>query len=176
MNFTNFKAYNGQMLEVKDMAIKYYKYFDKFKKNRNNSILLCGNSGSGKTHLSMAIANNLIKKKISVIYMPYRDVITVIKQNMLNGDVYSKQVNKYKKAEVLLIDDLFKGQISKSDLNIVFEIINYRYMNNLPMIISTELTIEELIEIDEAIGSRIYEMSSNYIVEILGRQNNYRLK
>lgn len=158
------------------MAIKYYKYFSKLKDKRKNSIIFCGNPGSGKTHLSIAIANNLMKKKIKVVYMPYRDIITSIKQNILDVDKYSKYINKYKEAEVLLIDDLFKGNTSKSDINIMFEIINYRYMNNLPLIISTELIVEEIIEIDEAIGSRIYEMSSDYTIEILGRQNNYRLK
>jgi len=64
-------------------------------------------------------------------------------------------MNRYKNARVLLIDDLFKGSISKSDINIVFEIINHRYFNNLPVIVSTEKSFEELIEIDEAVGSRI---------------------
>ena len=77
--------------------------------------------------------------------MPYRDIIIAIKQNMLDSEMYRKTLNKYKKIDVLLIDDLFKGQRTQSDLNIMFEIINYRYMNNLPMIISTEFTVEELL-------------------------------
>lgn len=158
------------------MATKYYQNFESIKDTRKNSIILSGNSGCGKTHISIAIANNLMRKKKKVIYMPYRDVIINIKQNMLDGEVYAKALNKYKKAEILLIDDLFKGQISKSDINIMFEIINYRYMNNMPMIISTEMTIIEVIKTDEAVGSRLYEMVKSYTIEILGGENNYRLK
>ena len=76
--------------------------------------------------------------------MPYRDIIMGIKQNMLDSEMYNNTLNKYREIEVLLIDDLFKGQRTQSDLNIMFEIINYRYMNNLPMIISTELTIADI--------------------------------
>ena len=43
---------------------------------------------------------------------------------------------------MLLIDDLFKVSISKSDVNIMFEIVNFRYFNNLPIIISCEMGID----------------------------------
>ena len=76
---------------------------------------------------------------------------------------------------MLLIDDLFKGSVTDSDKSIIFEIIDYRYFNQKPLIISTEKTCEELLNIDEAIGSRIIEMSNGYIVENKGLKSNYRL-
>ena len=48
----------------------------------------------------------------------------------------------------------------------MFEIINYRYINKLPIIVSSEYSIDELLNFDEAIGSRIYEMCKDYLVEI----------
>jgi DNA replication protein DnaC len=77
---------------------------------------------------------------------------------------------------VLLIDDLFKGNITKSDINIIFEIINHRYLNHLPLIISSEYTADKLLDFDEAIGSRIIEMCKDYLVQFEGRENNYRLR
>lgn len=108
--------------------------------------------------------------------MPYRDIITSLKQNMTDEEYYKRTLNKYQKAEVLLIDDLLKGNITKSDVNIMFELINYRYLNCLPMIISTEFDQRKLLDFDEAIGSRIYEMCKGYVVEIKGQGNNYRLR
>ena len=59
----------------------------------------------------------------------------------------------------------------------MFEIINYRYLNFLPIIVSSEFTIEKMLEFDEGIGSRIYEMSKDYVVEIKNDiRNNYRSK
>ncbi|MCH1960051.1 hypothetical protein [Romboutsia hominis] len=84
-------------------------------------------------------------------------------------------MNRYKNARVLLIDDLFKGRISDSDVNIIFEIVNHRYFNNLPIIVSSEKSVDELIGIDEAIGSRLIEMSKNYLVKIIGKKLNFRI-
>lgn len=175
--FTNFECWNQKSKELKEKAANYYLEFDKIRKDRRNSILLCGNPGSGKTHIALAIANNMLKKKkLRVVYMSYRDIITKIKQNMIDEEYYRKTLSKYQLAEVLLIDDLFKGKINETDINIMFEIVNYRYLNNLPMLISTEFTVDRLLDFDEAIGSRIFEMSKNYLVEIEDKENNYRLR
>ena len=154
-------------------AKEYVKSFDKGGKNK--SIMFVGQVGSGKTHLSMAIANFLMKDGVGVVYMPYRDNIISIKQNMMDEEYYRKVMNKFKRAKVLLIDDLFKGSISGSDVNIMFEIINYRYLNGLPVIVSCEKGIDEIMNIDEAIGSRLYEMSCGYVAILSGRKLNYRV-
>ena len=78
--------------------------------------------------MALALANNLLKQNVQVIYMPYRDIVTKLKQNMLDEEFYRKTISKYQVAEVLLIDDLFKGKVNETDINIMFEIVNYRYL------------------------------------------------
>ena len=112
---------------------------------------------------------------VGVVYMGYRDVITQIKQNIMDEVYYNKVMNIYKNAQVLMIDDLFKGRITESDINIIYEILDYRYFKNLPVIVTTEKSIGDLLEIDEAIGSRLYEMSKNYLAEMVGDKLNYRI-
>lgn len=175
--FSNFKVWNEASKNAKDTATVFYSDFKNVRKTRTNSIIFCGQVGSGKTHLSVALALNFIKHNISVVYMPYRDAITRIKQNICDTEYYKKVISKFQTCEVLLIDDLFKGKVTESDINIVFEIINYRYLNYLPIIVSSEFTIEKLLYIDEGVGSRIYEMSKNYVVENSKNiNNNYRLR
>lgn len=175
--FKNFEPWNELTKKIKGITTNYYLRFNEIEKTNHNSILFSGQPGAGKTHLSIALANNFIKKDNKrVVYMSYRDVITNLKQNILDKDYYRNLVNKYKLAEILLIDDLFKGKVNETDINIMFEIINHRYINKLPIIVSTEYLVEEILRFDEAIGSRIYEMSKNFIVEIKGQENNYRLK
>ena len=128
-----------------------------------------------KTHLSLAIANTLMKSGIGVVYMNYREDMTFIKQNILDSLVYNKYLNRYKNARILLIDDLFKGNITPSDIHIIFAIINYRYFNNKPIIISTEKYKSDLLKIDEAIGSRILEMCDRFNIEVRGKGLNYRI-
>ena len=62
-----------------------------------------------------------------------------------------------------------------SDINIIFEIINYRYFNNKPIIVSTEKYKSDLLKIDEAIGSRILEMCDKFNIEVRGKGLNYRI-
>jgi DNA replication protein DnaC len=57
----------------------------------------------------------------------------------------------------------------------MFELINHRYFNNLPIIISSELSVSRLLSIDEALGSRLVEMSKGRVVELRGRELNYRM-
>ena len=135
--------------------------------------MFMGQAGSGKTHLSLAIANELMENSVGVVYMSYREVITKLKQNMIDDVYYHRVMGKYKSARVLLIDDLFKGKITDSDINIVFELLNYRYFNKLPVIVSCELDVDGLLNIDEAIGSRLVEMCK--VVEVKGKKLNYRM-
>ena len=60
---------------------------------------------------------------------------------------------------------------------LIFEIINYRYLNFMPIIVSSEFAVDKLLDFDEGVGSRIYEMCKDYIVEVEKTVlNNYRLK
>lgn len=162
--------------DAKKAAMDYCNNFLEIRSNRHNSILYMGQVGSGKTHLSMAICNYLMDNYgVGVLYMPYREEITKIKQSVLDEEAYKKLVNKYKTCSALMIDDLLKGKNTEADVNILFDIINYRYINNLPMIISTEKTTAELLDFDEGTMSRVIEMSRDYMVEIVGRQYNYRI-
>ncbi len=184
-NFGNFKPVNETVKSIKDMAMKYVKDFDGIRDTENNSIAFLGQVGSGKTHLSIAIANNLMKQNIGVRYMQYREDIMKIKQSAVDEIAYNQEINKYKTASVLLIDDLYKGAVTKNrmgyevaneaDLRAMFEIINYRYLKKLPIIVSSEFTTDRLLSFDEAIGSRIIQMCKGHIMELKGMELNYRL-
>lgn len=176
LTFSRYNPYNNATESAKEAAISYFKKFKDLRTGRKNSIAFLGQVGSGKSHLSVSIGLNLLAKGIHVIYMSYKDEILKLKQNILDEEFYASSLRRYRLAEVLIIDDLFKGKINDSDINIMFEIVNYRYMNNLPIIVSSEFTAERLLYFDEGIGSRIIEMCKDYVVEIEGKENNYRVR
>ena len=163
---------------IKDAAVEY-------SKNPSGWFALCGQSGAGKTHLCTAICREflLIGKKVQ--YMLWRDDVVKIKGAVTDADEYTRIIDQYKTAEVLYIDDLFKTGKDKdnnvqkptgADINVAFEIINYRYNNpNLLTIISSELTEDELLDVDEAIGGRIYERAKTFTIG-KDRNRNYRIK
>lgn len=174
--FDNFNTRNNpQLVNAKNKAMAYCKSFGEIEGTRYNSIMFCGQVGSGKTHLGTAICSTLINRNVAVIYMAYRNAVTKIKQLLTDESAYAGELSKYSRARVLYIDDMLKGRITESDVNIMYEIVNYRYMNNLPLIISTEKTLDELLGFDEAIGSRMIEMCRGNIIRLQGKELNYRL-
>lgn len=149
---------------------------------------LCGQSGAGKTHLCTAICRKFLLSGKKVVYMLWRDEIVKIKEAAKGSDENDELKNlleRYKTADVLYIDDLFKTgraidnslpKPTPADINYAFEIINYRYNNpSLLTIISSELTEDELLDIDEAIGGRIYERAKTFTIG-KSRDRNYRIK
>lgn len=174
--FANFDPKgNEQLVSAKGKAMRYTDDFEKMEHDRHNSIMFSGQVGAGKTHLGTAICGVLIKRGVEVSYMAYRNAVTKIKQNIINEEEYGRELSRYMTARVLYIDDMLKGRLTEADVNIMYEIINYRYMNNMPIIISTEKSPNDLLAFDEAIGSRIIEMCRGNIVLLQGKKLNYRL-
>lgn len=130
---------------------------------------IAGNSGSGKSHICTAIAVHYIRQGFDTHYMKWRDEIAQLKALVTDPEEYAKRMKELKEIPVLYIDDFFKnakGADGKSvlptaaDVNIAFEIINHRYNSpQLITIISSERTLTELMDIDEATAGRIVERS-----------------
>lgn len=175
--FQDFETMGISALETaKQKAEMYCGNFRKIESDRQNSIIFCGQPGSGKTHLGMAICNSLLNAcNVPVSYMAYRNAVTVIKQTVTSKEDYYAAINQYCTTRLLYIDDLLKGRTTDADTNILYEIVNYRYMHSKPIIISTEKLPAALVDFDEAVGSRILEMCRGNIIQLQGKELNYRL-
>lgn len=137
-------------------------------------LLFMGKTGTGKTHLCSIAANGLMELGKCVSYMTYPSLVRDIK--MFNADGL---VDKAKHTDVLFLDDLFKFEDAKCNLEL-FEILDYRYKEDKCTIISTEKKEAELIALDEAMFGRICEKAtkSKYFTEISDENGdrNFRLK
>ena len=138
-----------------------------------------GQSGSGKTLMCSIIANHLLYNcNKNVYYITWTDLISKLKRDVMsdNAQTVSNYLDTIKKADVLFIDELLK-KYNETDLKYIMEIINYRYTNNLKTIITSERTLENLLDIDEATFGRVFEKCGDYLIEISkDRDKNYRLK
>lgn len=136
-----------------------------------------GNPGSGKTHLCTAICGKLMDAGLPVRYIQWRSDIPAIKAKVNDAEVYADAVWPLKNVKVLYIDDFLKGTVTEADKNIAFEILNARYIKpECATIISSERTIGDILDWDEAIGSRIAERAKGHIVSITGSGRNWRLR
>ncbi len=142
-------------------------------------LMLSGQSGCGKTHLCAAVCRSLLSAGNELRYISWRD--TVVEYKALAGDYDRQQalMQPLKQVAYLYIDDLFKcgGEPSPADRNFTFELLNYRYNNRLPTVISTERTPRQLGELDGATGSRILELCGENLVCVdRDDRKNYRLR
>lgn len=146
--------------------------------------MMSGRPGSGKTHLCTAICGTLMERGYRVKYMLWRDVSVQAKACVNDDEEYRNIVEPLKKVPVLYIDDLFKAgrddrgnlKVTPGDVHLAFEIINTRYNDRTKLtIISTERNVDEIIDIDEAIGSRIYERTRLFYLQLDGAEN-WRMK
>lgn len=176
--FDRFDASEGWQKKILESAAEYAK-------NPVGWFLICGQSGSGKTHICTAICREMLLRMHQVVYAPWRQEIGEIKAMSLDADGRAKKLDSLKNAEILYIDDLFKtgaGQDGEArptgaDISIAFEIINARYVSRRATIISTELLPAELVKLDEAVGGRIVEMAGIYAVSVSRNSaRNYRLR
>ncbi|WP_283696606.1 ATP-binding protein [Clostridium perfringens] len=183
-NISEFEPYDKVTENAKKKAINYIFNFDD--KKENNWFVLMGQPGAGKSHLGIGMGVALFKEKHKkVIYMPYTEVIMLLKGNAKDFEKYTALLEKYKNAEVLVIDDLFKDKVrngnviadmTEVDMKHIYPLLNYRYYNDLTTIISTECTPEMLEQLDGALAGRIMERVDKNIVIFHGEEFNYRMK
>lgn len=176
-----YEGYNQDTKIAKKMAIDYVYNFSL---KDSTWLLLTGKHGGGKTHLSIGIGAALLDKGIPVVYMPYIESMWELKANAMDNEYYLRIINRFKKSKVLIIDDLFKDKVANgkliagitdTDIKHFYPVLNYRILNNLQTIISTECTPEMLISLDEALAGRMIYSCKKNIVKF-SEECDYRLK
>ena len=182
--------YKFENFEVNSNNKKVYQSLKEYSEKLANSVerkglILVGNNGVGKTHLACSIANELMKNGIPIIYGTLINLLAELKNtyDVDNNISEMKIIKLYEKVDLLIIDDLGKEKPSEWGLEKLFTIINSRYENNLPVIITTNydqnslinrLSINGEIETAKSIISRLYEMC--YLVKIEDRDRRIKNK
>lgn len=171
--FENWETPEQWEVEAKQRAIDYTA-------DKEGWFLAYGHTGTGKTHLCTAICGRLMQDGLEAQYVSWREFSTRAKAVVNDQTAYDNLLSSVKAVDVLYIDDLFKAgkgqEPTVADVNLAFEILNFRYNDSTKLtIISTEKSIKELLEIDEAVGSRIYERSKGHGFSFEGKQN-WRLR
>ncbi len=119
-------------------------YARNFTKN-SPSLFMRGETGLGKTHLSLAIANEVIKKGYGVIYVSAPALVSKLeKEHFSYGREESTTESAVLDCDLLIIDDLGTEFITQFSSSAIYNIFNSRLLAGKPIIINTNLSMSEL--------------------------------
>lgn len=165
--FENFNIDNENKESFR-VAKLYAENFHKFQET-GEGLYFSGNNGTGKTHLAVAIALELINRGTPVICMTSIKLLQEIRRTYdKNRNVSEYEIlQTYKEVDLLVIDDLGQENITEWSLTMLYDIINDRYERCLPTVVTTNLSDRELIKAwsrasdwtARAIVSRLHEMT-----------------
>jgi DNA replication protein DnaC len=149
-SFDNFRldVYEGDEATYKRMKSifgKAKKYADDFN-NAPTTLLLLGKTGTGKTHISTAIAGTLIKKGVEVLYDSSQNIVSAFENDRFRSGYgqHDPEGEKYMECELLIIDDLGTEFINQFTISCLYNLINTRQNKGLHTIISSNLDSTEL--------------------------------
>lgn len=139
-------------------------YADTFSRDNESGLLLWGKVGTGKSFYSSAIANRLIDLGFSALQTSVQDIVTHIESVPFNER--GKAKSSLLKYDLLLIDDLGAHRSTEYMMGHVYDIIELRYGDGKPLVITTNLDPKRAMESDSddahwpRIFSRILERCS----------------
>ena len=157
--------------EVTKVAKNYVDNFEKI----DTGLLLYGSVGTGKTFSACCIANALIEKGYTVLVTNFPKIVNEL-QGTFNKQPYIDKLVDY---DLLIIDDLASERRTEYMDEMVTNIIDSRYRANKPVVITTNLTSEDMVSSNDInrqrIYSRLYEMCYPYEVKGEDRRKGKRI-
>ncbi len=123
-----------------NMARKFAEDFPAVSK----SLLFMGETGLGKTHLSLAIVAEVSAKGYSVVYGPAGKLFTAAEKEHFAFSGETEKLDSLLECDLLVIDDLGTEFLSSFTTSLFYNIINSRLLEGKPTVISTNLSIDEI--------------------------------
>ena len=139
---------------------------ERFAENPSGWLVLLGGYGCGKTHLALAIANACVEQGLPVLFLTVPDLLDYLRAAFAPGATqsYDERFEEIRSAPLLILDDLGTEQSTSWALEKLFQLLNFRYMNRLPTVITTNQEVEDL---EPRLRSRLADVEVVQIARIV---------
>ncbi len=138
--------------KISAVARNYVENFGKMRE-KGKGLLLFGPTGTGKTFYAACIANALIDKGIPVLMTDFSRIRNILQESFDGRQKYLDSLNRF---PLLILDDLLAESKSEYMQEIVYAVINARYLAGLPLIVTSNLTSEELKHPKDMSNQRVF--------------------
>ncbi len=172
LTFENFKphgrigmgAIEAQSLEAA------FESAQRFAHKMDGWLVLQGGYGCGKTHLAAAIANFVVELDIPTLFITVPDLLDSLRFSYDDPEAtFEQRFDEIRNIPLLIMDDFGTQNATNWAQEKLFQIINYRYINKLPMVVTTNLL---LADIEARILSRLSD--SEYVRTLRILSPDYR--
>lgn len=127
-------------------------------------LLLMGPYGTGKTHLAAAIANFALSYGVETIFLTVPDLLDWLRYSYQSSDLsFEERFEELRSVHLLVLDDLGTQNATPWAEEKIFQIMNFRYINRLPTVLTTNVGLDEL---DGRISSRLQDAERVTLVRI----------
>jgi len=124
-----------------------------FAETRQGWLMLSGQYGCGKTHLAAAIANFAVDLGIPTLFLTVPDLLDTLRFSYNDPEsTFEARFDEIRSAPLLVMDDFGTQNATEWAQEKLFQILNYRYINKLPLVVTTNLMPEEM---EPRISSRL---------------------
>ena len=128
-------------------------------------LMVTGRYGSGKTHLAAAIANDAIEKGVSTLFLTVPDLLDWLRYSYSGVDTsFEERFEEIRETPLLILDDFGTQNATPWAQEKIFQILNHRYINQLPTVITSNLLMTDF---DGRIRSRLQDPNLVTVVKIL---------
>ncbi len=147
LTFDNFNPRGrvGLWPQQADSLERAYNQAKHFSQSMKGWLLLQGNYGCGKTHLAAAIANFAVSMGVPTLFITVPDLLDTLRfayQDQEN--TFENRFEDIRTASLLILDDFGTQNATPWAQEKLFQILNYRYINRLPLVVTTNLAIAEI--------------------------------
>ncbi len=116
-----------------------------YAKTLNGWLLLRGGYGCGKTHLAAAISNYAVEMGVPTLFLTVPDLLDMLRFSYDSADTtFENRFHEIRNASLLVLDDFGTQNATGWAQEKLFQIINYRYINKLPLVITTNLNPDNI--------------------------------
>ena len=116
-----------------------------YAQNLNGWLLLRGGYGSGKTHLAAAISNFAVGMGVPTLFLTVPDLLDMLRFSYDSEDTtFERRFDEIRNAPLLVLDDFGTQNVTGWAQEKLFQIINFRYINKLPLVVTTNLGLDDI--------------------------------
>ena len=143
---------NGKCPQM-EKARRYVEQWEQIK-DGNHGMILWGEVGTGKSYFAGCIANALMEKEISVCMTNFALILNDLAASYKDRNEYISRLCSF---PLLILDDFGVERGTEYGLEQVYNVIDSRYRSRKPLIVTTNLTLEELQNPEDTPHARIYD-------------------